>query len=47
MTKPTASSRRKRIRDMGWNQIVYLSIDQNKYWNKKADRLRARFEKYR
>jgi len=47
MTKPTASNRRKRTRNVHWNHIVYVTVGENKYWNKKADKLRARFEKWR
>ena len=47
MTKPTASRRSKRTRSIHWNRIVYVTVGENKYWNKKADKLRARFEKWR
>ena len=47
-TKPTTSDRRKRTRDnVHWRCIVYVDVKPNLYWNKKADRLRARFEKWR
>ena len=44
-TKPTASDRRKRARS--GNHIVYVDVNRNLYWETKANKLRARFEKWR
>jgi hypothetical protein len=46
-TKPTASYRRKRSKDILFNRIVYAVTSRNLYWETKANKLRARFEKWR
>jgi hypothetical protein len=47
MTKPRASHRSKKVRSKFNHSLIWLVVGDNKYWNEKANRLRARFEKYR
>ena len=47
MTKPRASRRTKKVRSKFNHSLVWVVVGDNKYWNEKANRLRARFEKFR
>ena len=47
MTKPRASRRTKKVRSKFNYSLTWVIVGDNKYWINKANRLRARFEKFR